>query len=182
MQNILLSHMRWCHYRTITKEAFWNMTMCLWVSGSWHPKDCNAFIPMWTQTTIIKATTPQNIREPLTHLHSIIRSKKIRIHTYTSGRMLNSRKTSGISQQKFLILEWKIKLTVGQFCLCLLMLVLHDSSNWLCRFQSLCCDFHKGNCDRQDDQTYFLSFQQFPTSFFSCIFHVHSSNLVTEEY
>ena len=120
--------------------------------------------------------------ESLTHPHSI-RSKKIRIRMSTSGRMLNSRETSGISEQKFLnILEWQIKLTLGHFCLCLLMSVQDDSSNSLCKFQSLCCDFHKGNCGRKDHQTYFLSFQQFPTSFFSCIFHVHSSNLVTEEH
>ena len=102
---------------------------------------------------------------------------------YTSSRMLNSRKTSGISQQKFLnVFEWKIKLTLGQFCLCLLMSVQADSSNPLCIFQSLCCDFHKDDFGRKDHQASLLSFWQFPTSFCSCIFHVYSSDLVTEEY
>jgi len=182
MQNIQLLHMRWCYYRTVKKEAFWDMTMCLWVSSSWHPKDCNALILMWSQPMMTKATHTPKYQEPLTHPHSI-KSKKIRICTYASSWMVNSRKTSGISQKKFLnILEWQFKLTLGQLCLCLLMLVQNDSSNSVCKFHFLCCDFHKRICGWTDHQTSFLSFLQYPTSFLSCIFHVHSSNLVTEEY
>lgn len=127
-------------------------------------------------------TQKKKNQESLTHPHSI-KSMKIRIRVYANSRTLNSRKTSGISQQNFLnILERQIKLTLGQFCLCLSVLVQDDSSNSLCKFRFLCCDFHKGNRGWRDHQASFLSFRQFRTSFFSCILHVHSSNLVTEEY
>lgn len=182
MQNIQLSHMRWCHYRTVTKEAFWDITMCLWVSGSWHPKDCNAFILMWTQPTMIKRTTPQNIRNNSpTHTASDLRRQESActqaVECWTQERLLVFH-----SRNSWTFWNGKFKLTLGQFCLCLLMVVLDDSSNSLCKFQSLCCDFHKGNCSQKDHHTCLLSFWEFPTSFFNCIFHVHSTNLVTEEY